>query len=122
MDLLPENEILQGHWDARMTVLKMLLDKVPTTAEQRADIDTQLASLASWFKVANDKVTHCTKLVHGGAALCGIKLDCHIHDWRNRADMEKLVARITRRIHPQDLGAPTTELEEILRQELTNNV
>jgi len=29
-----------------------------------------------------EEETHCQKSVENGKATCGVKLDCHLHDWR----------------------------------------
>lgn len=29
-----------------------------------------------------EELLHCKKSVENGKATCGVKLDCHIHDWR----------------------------------------
>ena len=123
MDILPETEIQKGQWDARRRALQEdVLDKIPFTTGQKKDIEYHLAQLEAIFTGANTKVTHCTRAVEGGAALCGVKLDCHVHDWRARADVDVLVADLVQKIHPADLGAPTAELEAILRAGLENKV
>lgn len=33
------------------------------------------------------EVTHCHQPVENGEAICGVKLNCHLHDWRQN-DME----------------------------------
>lgn len=30
-----------------------------------------------------EKITHCQKPIEGDS-ICGCKLDCHIHDWRQK--------------------------------------
>lgn len=37
-----------------------------------------------------EELTHCKKLVENGQAICGCKLDCHLHDWRQRDRIEAL--------------------------------
>jgi hypothetical protein len=38
-----------------------------------------------------EKEGRCTKSVENGQAICGVKLDCHLHDWRSTelADLQK---------------------------------
>lgn len=119
MDLLPENEILKGHWQVRVRTLQEdVLDRIPFTTGQKADIAHHLTQLENLFAEANKKVTTCTKEVEGGAALCGVKLDCHVHDWRadkeTRDDMEKLtmVALWLIKILCLDTNATTASVEQ----------
>jgi len=30
-----------------------------------------------------DELCYCKKFVEGGEAICGVKLDCHLHDWQS---------------------------------------
>lgn len=34
------------------------------------------------------EIPRCTKLVEDGNAICSVKLDCHLHDWRQREQYE----------------------------------
>ena len=38
------------------------------------------------------KITHCQKLIHEDA-ICGVKLDCHLHDWRQREQIVQAVKK-----------------------------
>lgn len=84
MDILPETEIEIGHWLARRGALDAVLNAIPFTTTQRKEIDHNLRQLDEHFAKVNKKVTHCTREVEGGAAICGIALDCHVHDWRQK--------------------------------------
>ena len=35
-----------------------------------------------------EKITHCQKDVEHGKAICSVKLDCHLHDWRQHEELE----------------------------------
>jgi len=119
MDLINENEIAAGHWQARRRALKEVLDAIPFTKTQRENIDHNLNELENLFKQENTKTTRCTKPVEGGAALCGVKLDCHLHDWRSgKPEIDAVVNRIVRGAFPQDLGTPTSEFEGLVYAEI----
>ena len=36
-----------------------------------------------------EELLQCEKSVEDGKAVCGVKLDCHLHDWRQ--DVERIV-------------------------------
>lgn len=47
--------------------------------------------------------THCQKLVENGKAICNVKLDCHLHDWRQRDEIRSLLQEIVEEIEGQKL-------------------
>ena len=44
-----------------------------------------------------NKKTHCQKSIYGNG-VCGVKLDCHLHDWRQKDQIILEKERIKREI------------------------
>lgn len=38
--------------------------------------------LTKAYEAGREEASRCKKPVEGGKAICGCKLDCHLHDWR----------------------------------------
>jgi len=41
------------------------------------------SAISNWLRERLEKLTTCQKPTEGNA-ICGCKLDCHLHDWRAR--------------------------------------
>lgn len=60
------------------------IDKLVAALTRQAhpeDLGTETSKLEEALYDAFEKVTHCQDRVEGKAT-CGVKLDCHLHDWR----------------------------------------
>ena len=43
----------------------------------------------SAYQAGKKEKPRCIKLVENGKAICSVVLDCHLHDWRQRDEIEK---------------------------------
>jgi hypothetical protein len=54
--------------------------------------------IADWWIKKIEKLTHCQKLVENGTAICTCKLNCHLHDWRQKDFTRAVLATLKEKI------------------------
>ena len=67
--------------------MKWTLERLKYLAETNKEKKIQrYFSIKKLIEDIVEEETHCQKFVEKGKAICGVKLDCHLHDWRQKND------------------------------------
>lgn len=66
---------------------KKFYSKDDTTCTWHRNFELKLF-IADLLSKNNERLIKCQKLVEDGKAICGVRLDCHLHDWRQKDFLE----------------------------------